>query len=109
MLLYEFTEPNSLLIQLVATIGQLTSSIDSGQEKPDWTVDELLRYLKDSNIILDRSDLLDMVSNPPLNHSIANIQGDNVIFKGQESEEAGEQDEDENKKIVKQMAAHATK
>ena len=109
MLLFEFTGPDPLLIHLVATIGQLKSSIDAGQEKPDWTVDELLQYLKDSDIILDREDLLDMIQGPPLNHSISNIQGDNVIFRGQsEVDDGAEQDPDENKKIVKQMAARAT-
>ena len=109
MLLFEFTDPDPLLIHLVATIGQLKSSIDAGQEKPDWTVDELLQYLKDSDIILDREDLLDMIQNAPLNHSISNIQGDTVVFKGQDSASDDiEQDPDENKKIVKQMAARAT-
>lgn len=111
MLLFEFTSPDPLLINLVAVIGQLKSAIDAGQEKPDWTVEELLQYLKNSNVILDKDDLYDMIQNPPLNHSIENIQGDTVIFKGQGSidGEAGEHDEEQNKKIVKQMAHSATK
>lgn len=109
MLLFEFTGPDPLLINLVATIGQLKSSIDAGQEKPDWTVDELLQYLKDLNVIIDKNDLYDMIKGPPLNNSIENIQGDNVIFRGQGSidPEAGEHDEEQNKKIVKQMAQRA--
>ena len=72
---------------------------------------ELLQYLKTSDIILDKDDLYDMIQNPPLNHSVENIQGDRVIFKGQGSidGEAGAHDEEQNKKIVKQMAHSATK
>ena len=111
MLLFEFTDVDPLLINLVAVIGQLKSAIDAGQEKPEWTVDELLQYLKNSKVIVDKEDLYDMIQNPPLNHSIENIQGDRVIFKGQGSidGEAGEHDEDQNKKIVKQMARSAAK
>ena len=111
MLLFEFTSPDPLLINLVAAIGQLKSAIDSGQEKSEWTVDDLLQYLKNSHVIVDKEDLYDMVQSPPLNHSIENIQGDRVIFKGQGSVdgEAGEHDEEQNKKIVKQMAHSASK
>jgi len=112
MLLSEFTSVDPLLINLVAVIGQLKSEIDAGQEKPDWTVDELLQHLKNSNVIIDKEDLYDMIKGPPLNHSIENIQGDTIIFKGQQGAidgEAGAHDEEENKKIVKQMAQTAVK
>ena len=111
MLLFEFTDVDPLLINLVAVIGQLKSAIDAGQEKPDWTVDELLQHLKNSNVIIDKEDLYDMIKGPPLNHSIENIQGDRVIFKGQGSinGDAGEHDQEQSKNIVKQMAHSAAK
>lgn len=95
-------------------MAQLKAEIDAGTKPPEWTVDKLLRYLKDNSpatspLIIDPSDFYGMLKGPPLNHYIANTQGDNVIFNGQEGEEdTGEQDNDENKKIVKQMAARAT-
>jgi hypothetical protein len=46
-----------------------------------------------------------MIKNPPLNQSIENIQGENVIFKGQTPEQ--ELEPDENKKVVAQMAKNA--
>lgn len=110
MLLYEFTGVDPLLVSLVAVIGQLKSSIDAGEEKPDWTVDELLEYLQRSNIIIDKSDLYDMVQGPPLNHSIENIQGDQVVFKGQGSgldTDGMEQDAEKKKEVVKTMAKRA--
>ena len=108
MLLYEFTGINDLASQLVATTSQLKAGIDSGQEKTKWTVDELLHYLKGNDIQIDKSDLYNMIKKPPLKNIIDNIQGDTVIFKGQESPDAPT-DIDQNKKIVSTMAHNAAK
>jgi hypothetical protein len=105
MRLFELSNPNPLLVRLVAVTSQLTSEIDSGDQHSDWTVDELLQYYKDNDIILAKQDLYDMIKKPPLNQSIENIQGDKVIFKGQTPEQ--EQGPDENQKIVAQMAQNA--
>ena len=110
MFLYELAGPDPLVVSLVAIITQLTSDIDSGKQKADWTVDELLQYLKDmsgNELIIDKADLYNMIKKPPLNAKISNIKGDDVIFKGQETiQDPGP---DENKKIVKQMAHKAIK
>jgi hypothetical protein len=104
MRLFEFAG-SPLLVKLVATTSQLKSEIDSGKTHSDWTVPELLQYYRDNDIVIDKSDLYTMIKKPPLNQSIENIQGDNVIFKGQTPEqEAGP---DENQKIVQQMAQNA--
>ena len=107
MRLFELSNPNPLLVRLVAVTSQLTSDIDSGVEHSDWTVDELLNYNKDNDIILAKDDLYDMIKKPPLKNKISNIQGDKVIFKGQET--PVEPDEDENKKVIDQMAHKAMK
>jgi len=107
MLLHEFTGPNDVAVQLVGAMSQLKSSIDNGQAKNDWTVDELLSYLKGNDIHIDKSDLFNMIKKPPLQNMISNIQGEEVIFKGQETIAAP--DQDQNKKIVKAMAHSAAK
>ena len=107
MRLFELSNPNPLLVRLVAVTSQLTSDIDSGVEHSDWSVDELLNYYKDNNIILAKDDLYNMIKNPPLKNKISNIQGDKVIFKGQET--PVEPEEEESKKVVKQMAQQAMK
>ena len=84
MFLFELSNPNPLLVRLVAVTSQLTSDINSGYQHSDWTVEELLNYYKDNDIIIDKSDLYDMIKKPPLKNKISNIQGDKVIFKGQE-------------------------
>lgn len=106
MRLFEFAE-SPLLVSLVASTNQLKSQIDSGKVKPKWTTPELLQYYKDNDIIIDKSDLYNMIKKPPLNKYITNIQGDNVIFRGQS--EPGEAEPDENKKVVQQMAKDAMK
>lgn len=106
MRLFEF-ESSPLVVRLVAVTSQLLSEIDAGKVKPDWTVPELLQYYRDNDIIIDKSDLYNMIANPPLNKYITNIQADNVVFKGQI--EGGEQAPDENKKVVAQMAKSAMK
>ena len=107
MRLFELSNPNPLLVRLVAVTSQLTSEIDSGDQNPDCTVDELLQYYKDNDIILDKSDLYNMIKKPPLKNKISNIQGDKVIFKGQET--PVEPEEEDSKKVVKQMAQKAMK
>ena len=107
MRLFELSNPNPLLVRLVAVTSQLASDIDSGVEHSDWTVDELLQFYKDNDIILAKDDLYDMIKKPPLKNKISNIQGDKVIFKGQET--PVEPEEEENKKVVKQMAQKAMK
>ena len=106
MRLYEFAG-SPLLVRLVASTSQLKSEIDSGKLHSDWTVPELLQYYRDNDIIIDKSDLYNMIQKQPLSKFIDNIQGDKVIFKGQTPEqEAGP---DENQKIVQQMAQNAMK
>ena len=106
MRLYEFAG-NPLSVRLVASTSQLKSDIDSGKLHSDWTVPELLQYYRDNDIIIDKSDLYNMIQKQPLNKFIDNIQGDKVIFKGQTPEQ--EARPDENQKIVQQMAQNAMK
>lgn len=106
MRLFEF-DTSPLLVSIVAATSQLKTEIDAGTEKPNWTLPELLQYYKDNDIIVDKSDLYDLVKNPPLNKFIANIQGDNVVFKGQAM--GNEPGADEGSKIVNQMAHNAMK
>lgn len=108
MLLYEF-DSNPLLVKLVAVSNQLKSDVDTRKVKPNWTVDEFLSYLQDYGIVIDQQDLYDMIKNPPLNSVISNIQGDNVIFKGQTSPDGDDDVEGEDEKVVKQMASNAMK
>jgi hypothetical protein len=108
MLLYELDIPNQLLVKLVAITSQLKSEIDQGKQKTDWTVGELLSLYQANGIILDRTDLYDLIKSPPLNRFISNIQKNIVKFKGKDAS-TDEVDIDDTKKVVKQMAKDAMK
>lgn len=104
MLLWEFED--KLVTKIVTVSDQLKSDLDSGKIQGEWTLDQLLNYFQDYDIILDPQDLYTMIQKDPLKKVIANIQGDKVIFKGNETPETPT---DQNSKVVKQMADRATK
>jgi hypothetical protein len=104
MLLWEFE--NALVTKIVTVSDQLKSDLDSGKIQGNWTLDQLLNYFQDYDIILDPDDLYNMIQKDPLKNVIANIQGDDVIFKGNETPDVPT---DKNQNTVKQMAQRATK
>ena len=109
MFLYELAGPDPLTIRLIAVLNQLKSNIESGKEKPDWTTDELLSFLEDNGIMLEKENLFDLVKTAPLNNIISNIQGDSVIFKGQQEMTPNTDDETQSQQVVNQMAHKAMK
>jgi hypothetical protein len=70
-------------------------------------LDDLIDYFREYDVILDAHDLYNMIKQPPLNSLIQNIQGDKVVFKGQST--TATPPEDENQKVVSQMAKNAMK
>jgi hypothetical protein len=110
MRLFEFDEDNSLRIKLTAVTSQLQSRIeDTGYEKP-FSKDSLLNLLKRNGIALSGDELMDMIKKAPLKNIIGNIQGDDVIFKGQEPDSSDEEmDKETDKETVKSMAKKANK
>jgi len=109
MRLFELAGPDPLTVRLISVITQLKADIENGDAAPTWTTDDLLNHLQDNDIALDKSDLYDIIKQPPLNKFISNIQGDNVIFKGQQEDVGAQDDETENQKVVNQMAQDAMK
>lgn len=96
-----------LAVSLVSATNQLKSEIDAGKEKPDWTLDELLKYYNDNGIVIDRTDLYDAIKQVPMKRFIKNIQGQKVVFKGQDDYQ--EMPDDKKQDIVSQMAKDAMK
>ena len=110
MLLFEFDTSRNNNADVVALTNQLEQQLDSGEIDPDnYTVDELLDYFQQYDIILDTDDLYQMIKEPPLKDIIHNIQGDKVVFKGHSGDLNLDQPEDQDKKTVKQMAKRAIK
>lgn len=107
MRLYEFVEDDPLRVKLQAVAEQLKDRvIDAGVS---ISTDELLNFLKDNDINVDKSDLYDIVKKEPLVNIIDNVNKDEVIFKGQEGEEelTGTPKPDETAKTLSSMAKRA--
>ena len=106
MFLFELADPASA--KLIVLVNQLKTDVENGIIDPSsYTTDEFLTYLQEKgDIVLDVTDLYDMIKKPPLNTVISNIQGDQVIFKGQEETQPA-QDQSQSRQVVQQMAQSA--
>ena len=95
-----------MVTKLVAVADQLKSDLEKGEADSNMLIPDFLQYLKKYDIILDKTDLYDMIKQLPLKNLISNIQGDKIVFKGFGTPEAPP--EDESKNIVAGMAKKAT-
>lgn len=112
MLLFEFDRDrdSAMVSQIVALTNQLKQDVDSGEIDADnYTVDDLLDYFQNYDVILDVNDLYNMVRVPPLKGVITNIQGDKVVFKGHQGDTAEKPEGGDSEKTVQQMAKRAIK
>ena len=107
MRLYEFDEASVKISKIVALANQLKTDLESGKISPGYTVDNLLRYFYMYDVILDRKDLYSMIQTPPMREVISNIQGDEVIFKGQQGTSDEDLPADKSKEVVAKMAKSA--
>ena len=114
MRLNEFVEPaedKALAASIVAVSNHLQQQVETGEINPDnYTVDDLLDLFQSQDIILDVQDLYTMLDKPLLKGIISNIQGDKVVFKGDEPVSMNPNKEpDSNEKVVANMANSAMK
>jgi len=117
MFLFELDQNSAKITKIIALTSQLKDDIDNGEGDPEnFTVDDLLEYFQLYDVILDRSDLYNMIKVNPLKSLVSDIKGNRVIFKGYEDDsdsesedETDDQPEDEAKKTVEKMAKSALK
>lgn len=109
MRIFEFEEDPRLNAKLVVASDELKSDLDKNKFPDGMTTDQLLDYFQDFDVILDITDLYNMIKVPPLKQIISNIQGDDVIFKGEEELSSDFDEPDKQKKVVSKMAKHAMK
>ena len=111
MRLFEFDRPDLDPAYRVA-VDRLKTDLDNGKLNFDMTTDQLLKYFYDQKIILDVTDLYNELlptSKSPLKQVIANIKGDEVIFKGQPDGSDNPEQKTEQEKTVAKMAKKAMK
>jgi len=110
MFLFEFDQDRALVSKIVTLTSQLEQDLEDGKLGPGFTVDQLLDYFQKYDVILDVNDLYNMIKVPPLKTVIKNIQGDEVVFVGQEeSKKTYDAPAGDDKKTVAQMAKRAMK
>ena len=110
MFLFEFDQDSALVSKIVALTNQLEQDLDDGRIGTDYTVDQLLDYFQNYDVILDVQDLYNMIKVPPLKTVIKNIQGDKVVFVGQEeTKKKYDTSAGDDKKTVAAMAKRAMK
>lgn len=109
MRLFEFAGNDPLRVKLVAVASQLKSRISDTNTKEPMSTDALIELLAQNDIEVDKSDLYDMVKKEPLSNIIQNINGHEVLFKGQTSSDEGDLDPGENEKTREKMAKSAMK
>lgn len=109
MRLYEFDDSSiEQLNKLLIVSSQLKDDLEKGISY-DWDVDTLLKYLRKYDIDVDSDDLYNLIQTHPLKSVIKNIQGDRVIFKGQQESSSLDQPLTKDKDTVGKMAKKAMK
>lgn len=110
MLLLELDQDKAFVTKIVALANQLKQERKEGKIGKQFTVDQLLDYFQNYDVILDTEDLYNMIKVPPLKDVIKNIQGKHVVFKGDKEQKIDDTSvADDSKKVVKQMAKKALK
>ena len=107
----EPAEDQALAASIIAVSNHLQQQVETGEiDKDNYTVDNLLTLFQSNDIIIDVQDLYNMIKQPLLKGIISNIQGDKVVFKGDEpvSMDPNKQP-DSNEKVVANMANSAMK
>jgi hypothetical protein len=109
MRLYELENSKELVTKITVLSDQLKSDIQKGLISPNFTVDMLLDYFRKYNIVLDKTDLYNMILTYPLKNIISNIQGDQVVFKGMPQQPAAPEapPPEKSQEIVSKMAHKA--
>lgn len=105
MRLFELDTQNALATKIRVAIDQLKTDLEKGKVQPNWTLDKLLKYFEDYDVILDPTDIYNMVKQEPLKSVVTNIQGDQVVFKGQAT--SSEVPQDQSQEVVAKMAQAA--
>lgn len=106
MRLFEFADDDPLRVNLTAVASYLESRYRGQHQK--LPTELFLKILRKHDVPVDKDDLFDIVKKEPLNNIIADMNSDEVIFKGQEPEQdqinQQEKQVGDNQKTLQQMA-----
>jgi len=108
MHLFEFSD-QELLVNIVSATDQLKQSIKNGEITSNWTLDQLLEYFRDFDVILSNRDIYNMILVDPLKSVVSDVKGKEVVFKGlpQQPKAPEMQSPEQSKEVVAKMAKKA--
>lgn len=106
MRLFELDQQDSILKKLIVLSNQLEGDLEAGKLDHRVSIDDFLKYLAKNEIVIDKKQLIDMSQKPLMKKLIKNIEGDTVVFVGDNSED-GSADKSQQEKIVADMAKSA--
>lgn len=110
MYLFEFDSEKSLVARILVAADSLEQKRKDGKLKDNWTINQLLDYFAKRDVTLSKDNLYSMIQKDPLKKTISNIQGDEVVFKGNQGKQQPEPPPPEkSKEVVDKMAKHALK
>lgn len=82
MRLNEFDTSQSEIEQMSALAQFLLARADDENSSKKISVPAFISLANDMGISLTKDQLLNLVSKPPLNNLIDNVEGDEILFKG---------------------------
>jgi len=107
MLIREFQDPNT--VRLVALAKFLRGRAQDTQSVKPTSVDTFIGIARDMGIDFTAERLQTLVTKDPLRNIIANIEGNNIIWKGSEETVAPTMGVDQARDTVDRMAKRAAK
>ena len=116
MYLSELDNASDEVDAILVAADQLETLRKQNQLKNNWSLNQFVKWLNgylyqiDSNLILSNQDIFKMISSEqnPFKKTIQNIQGKEVVFKGNQGQPPPEkQTSDDSKDVVSKMAKSA--
>ena len=114
MKLHELTESSDvsrlpLRVTTTAVVSRIKAQIEDSSYKGNYPIKSLLAKLNSHGINLNKEDLIKAIKQPPWSNLIADIKGDNVIFKGEAKIDSDSMDPDSSTGTLEKMAGRAGK
>jgi hypothetical protein len=108
-LLEDISSEDDLSSDLSAAINLIAGRvIDTNAQKP-MSLTSIVNILNNMGMNYSEEQIRDMYTKPPLNSTIANIEGDNVTFLGQRKETSNAVKPDQSTATLEKMAKRAEK
>jgi hypothetical protein len=105
----DFEKNNPLRVATVAALSRVKAEIEDTAYNGEYKVDALLKALRDNGVRMNHEELIKVSKKEPWSNIIANIEGDNVIFKGDPDSDSSNTQPDQTSSTMDKMAKRAAK